>query len=72
MGGKEIPGYILNTKLIARNWDSGSKVVGKLNQPYKDLCVESVIRQCGNSFNVCLINDRCWKLLQGGSIIQIS
>ena len=21
------------------------------------MCVESIIRQCGNSFNVCLIND---------------
>ena len=34
-----------------------------------DLCVESIIRQCGNSFNVCLINDESiGKLLPEWSI----
>ena len=28
-----------------------------LNQPYLELCIESIIHHCGDSFNVCLITD---------------
>ena len=58
MTGKEILWIHTKHDINSRNWSSfGSRNSRKLNQPYKDLCVESIIRQCGNSFNVCLIND---------------
>ena len=58
MTGKEILWIHTKHEINSRNWSSfGSRNSRKLNQPYKDLCVESIIRQCGNSFNVCLIND---------------
>lgn len=70
MSGKEILWIHTKHEINSRNWDSfGSRNSRKLNQPYKDLCVESVIRQCGNSFNVCLINDESFgKLLPEWSI----
>ena len=54
----------------ARNWDSFySRNSKQGNQPYIDLCVESVIKHCGNSFNICLINDDTFsKLLPKWSI----
>ena len=56
MTGKEILWIHTKHEINSRNWSSfGSRNSRKLNQPYKDLCVESIIRQCGNSFNVCLI-----------------
>ena len=70
MTGKEILWIHTKHDINSRNWSSfGSRNSRKLNQPYKDLCVESIIRQCGNSFNVCLINDdSISKLLPGWSI----
>ncbi len=68
--GKEILWIHTKHEINSRNWSSfGSRNSRKLNQPYKDLCVESIIRQCGNSFNVCLINDESiGKLLPEWSI----
>ena len=58
MAGKKILWIHTKHDINSRNWSTfGSRNSRKLNQPYKDLCVESIIRQCGNSFNVCLIND---------------
>ena len=28
-----------------------------LNQPYKNLCVKSIMKYCGDSFKICLIDD---------------
>ena len=42
----------------ARKWeDFGSRNTEKLNQKYIELCIETVIKHCSQSFNVCLIND---------------
>ena len=42
----------------ARNWDSfGSRTSTELNQPYLFLTIRSLIQKCGDSFNVCLIDD---------------
>ena len=70
MSGKEILWIHTKHEINSRNWSSfSSRNSRKLNQPYKDLCVESIIRQCGNSFNVCLINDESiGKLLPEWSI----
>jgi hypothetical protein len=42
----------------ARKWQSfGSRSSTDLNQPYIHLTVKSIINQCGNDFNICLIDD---------------
>ena len=42
----------------ARNWKSfNSRNSDQLNQPYIISCVETIIKKCGDSFNICLIND---------------
>ena len=73
MTGKEILWIHTKHDINSRNWSSfGSRNSRKLNQPYKDLCVESIIRQCGNSFNVCLINDDSIEKLLPEWSIQLS
>ena len=53
-----------NYKINARNWDNfGSRNTRKLNQPYLYLCVKSIIKHCGASFNVVLIDDNSFKKL---------
>ena len=48
----------------ARKWPSFySRNTNRLNQPYKDLCVESVVKHCGGSFNICLIDDHSFERL---------
>lgn len=45
----------------ARNWDShGSRMNDGLNQPYQYLTIRSIIEKCGDSFNVCLIDDEAF------------
>ena len=42
----------------ARAWESfGSRTTENLNQPYQYLTIRSIIEQCGESFNVCLLDD---------------
>jgi hypothetical protein len=42
----------------ARAWDSfGSRTTENLNQPYQYLTIRSIIEKCGDSFNVCLLDD---------------
>jgi hypothetical protein len=54
----------------ARNWSSfKSRNTLNLNQPYKNLCIKSVMKNCGNSFKICLIDDSSFdKLIPGWSI----
>jgi len=54
----------------ARNWLSfGSRSSTNLNQPYMYLTVKSIIKQCDESFHICLIDDESFeKLLPGWSI----
>ena len=69
MTGKEILWIHTKHEINSRNWPSfGSRNSRKLIN-HTNLCVESIIRQCGNSFNVCLINDESiGKLLPEWSI----
>ena len=57
-------------KLNSRNWLSFySRNSKDLNMPYKGLCIESIVKHCGNSFNICLLDDSSFsKLLPGWSI----
>lgn len=62
----------LHTKydINSRNWSSFySRNTKYLNQPYVDLCIESIVKHCKDSFNICLIDDDSFaKLLNGWSI----
>jgi hypothetical protein len=54
----------------SRKWlDFGSRSSFDLNQPYLYLTVRSIIKQCGNSFTICIYDDNSFgKLLPGWSI----
>ena len=70
IGGKPIL-WIHNTHNInARNWHSYySRNSMELNQPYIYLCIETIIKTCGNSFNICVIDDDSFgKLLKNWTI----
>ena len=48
----------------ARNWSSfGSRSSEELNQPYLNLTVQSIIKHCDNSFNICIIDDNTFQNL---------
>uniref|UniRef100_A0A6C0KGM8 Uncharacterized protein n=1 Tax=viral metagenome TaxID=1070528 RepID=A0A6C0KGM8_9ZZZZ len=54
----------------ARYWPSFfSRNTTEINQPYIILCIENIINQCSNDFNVVLIDDKSFtKLIPGWSI----
>ena len=57
-------GYIM----IIRQMHDGGRVSfhaiqNYLNQPYLQLCVESIINCCGKSFHICLIDDNSFSKL---------
>lgn len=57
----------------ARWWQSFySRNTDYLNQPYMFLAIRSIIRQCGASFNVCLIDDESFTSLVPGWTSDVS
>ena len=66
--------WIHNEKEINnRNWTSfGSRSTEDLNQPYIILCLKSIINHCGNSFNICLIDDDSFEKLLPNWTIKLS
>ena len=54
----------------ARYWSSFySRNSNKLNQPYINMCIETIVKWSGYSFNICLINDDSFhKLLSNWAI----
>jgi len=54
----------------ARHWSSFySRNTQKLNQPYINMCIETIVKWSGDSFNICLINDDSFhKLLPSWAI----
>ena len=54
----------------SRWWPSFySRTTENLNQPYLQLCLESLVRHCGDSFNICIIDDETFsKILPGWKI----
>jgi hypothetical protein len=45
----------------ARSWESfSSRTNDNLNQPYQYLTIRNIIEHCGESFNVCLIDDEAF------------
>jgi len=62
--GKPILWIHTKRDINARNWLSfNSRNSNKVNQPYIISCVESIIKHCGDSFNICLIDDSSLKKL---------
>lgn len=52
----------IDYKMNARYWPSFySRNTTYLNQPYKYLTIKSIVDKCGNSFNICLIDDNSFK-----------
>ncbi len=70
IGGKPILWIHTKHEVNARNWSSFySRNSTKLNQPYILSCLETIVKMCGNSFNVCLIDDSSFtKLLPNWNI----
>ena len=59
-------------KINARNWSSfKSRNTLDLNQPYKNLCVKSIMKHCGESFKICLIDDNSFEKLIPGWTIRL-
>ena len=51
-------------KINSRSWPSFySRNTKQLNQPYLISCVETIIKKCGDSFNICLIDDTSFQKL---------
>ena len=57
-------------EINARNWDSFySRNTKCLNQPYLYLTIKSIIDQCGDDFNICLIDDESFnKIIPGWTL----
>jgi hypothetical protein len=70
--GQNKPKLWIHTKyeLNARKWKSfQSRSSTDLNQPYIQLTIKSIVLHCGESFNVCLIDDDSFsKLIPSWSI----
>ena len=54
----------------SRLWSSFySRTSHELNQPYLHLTIKSIIEKCGESFNICLIDDQSFeKIIPGWTI----
>lgn len=71
--GKPILWIHSEYNINARNWKSFySRNTKEGNQPYIDLCVESVVKHCGDSFNICLIDDDTFSKLMPKWSINIA
>lgn len=58
-------------EINARNWQSFySRTSTDTNQPYISLCLETIVKHCRKSFNICLIDDNSFiKLMPKWNII---
>lgn len=73
LGNKPILWVHTTRDVNARNWSSFlSRNTTDLNQPYIGMCIESIIKHCGDSFNVVLIDDHSFDKLIPGWNVNIS
>ena len=70
LGGKPIMWVHSTHNINARHWKNfGSRNSTHLNQPYILSCIETIIKNCGKSFHICLIDDESFmKLLPNWDI----
>ena len=63
----------MNYEINARNWSSfGSRNSDELNQPYLYLTIKSIIDKCGESFNICIIDDNSFSKIIPGWVIDLN
>lgn len=63
----------LDYEINERNWlNFGSRNTTNLNQPYLYLTIRSIIEKCGDSFNVCLIDDNVFNKLIPNWTLRVS
>jgi len=63
----------LEYEINERNWlNFGSRNTTNLNQPYLYLTIRSIIEKCGDSFNVCLIDDNVFNKLIPNWTLRVS
>jgi len=69
-GNKPIMWIFNDYAVNSRHWKSfGSRNNTDMNQPYIHMCIETIIKHCGDSFNICLINYESFdKLLKDWTI----
>ena len=73
LSGKPILWIHTNYDVNARNWlDFESRNTKNLNQMYLEMCVESIVKFCSESFNICLINDDSFGNLIPGWTINVN
>lgn len=73
LGNKPILWIHTSREVNARHWSSFlSRNTTDLNQPYINMCIQSIIKHCGDSFNVVLIDDYSFDKLIPGWNINIS
>ena len=64
LSSKPIMWIFNDYEVNARSWPSFfSRNTTHLNQPYIELCVQSIIKNCGDTFNICLIDDESFSKL---------
>lgn len=64
LGGKPILWIHTSHYVNARHWETFySRNSIRLNQPYLLSCLETIVKHCGNSFNISLIDDTSFKHL---------
>ena len=62
--GKPIMWIHLDYVVNSRHWQSFySRNSMNLNRPYIECCVETIMKYCGESFNICLIDDESFSNL---------
>ena len=72
LGGKPILWIHATHDVNARNWESFySRNNIKMNQPYLLSCLETIVKNCGDSFNICLIDDNSFARLVPGWNISL-
>ena len=71
--GKPILWIHTSHSINSRKWPSFfSRNTKQLNQPYKNMCVESIVKHCGKSFNIVLIDDESFTKILPDWSIQIN
>ena len=51
-------------ELNSRQWDSFmSRNSQRLNQPYLEVCLQSIVNQCDDTFNICIVDDTSFQTL---------
>ena len=59
---KPILWILINHELNSRSWVTfNSRLNNNLNQPYLNITIESIIKYCGDSFNICILDDQSIK-----------